>query len=242
MLNSFAGSGTTGAVAQKMGRRWIMVELGEHCHTHIIPRLKKVIDGEDNGGITEAVGWQGGGGFRYYRLAPSLLEKDRFGNWIIAKEYNAAMLAEAVCKLMGFTYAPSQEPEAYWQHGHSTESDFIYVTTQSLTHDALKKLADEVGPDRTLLVCCKAFSAREAAFPNLTIKKIPHTVMSKCEWGRDDYSLSVSSLPIAEAVEAHPAMTKKYPPTRYRSRADGGAKRQRMSLPSSATWRASHEQ
>ncbi len=201
VLDSFAGSGTTGAVAHKMGRRWIMVELGEHCHTHIIPRLKKVIDGEDKGGITEAVGWQGGGGFRYYRLAPSLLEKDRFGNWIIAKKYNAAMLAEAVCKLMGFTYAPSQEPEDYWRHGHSTESDFIYVTTQSLTHDALKKLADEVGPDRTLLVCCKAFNARESAFPNLTIKKIPQTVMSKCEWGRDDYSLAVSNLPVAEAVE-----------------------------------------
>lgn len=71
VLDSFAGSGTTGAVAHKMGRRWIMVELGEHCHTHIIPRLKKVIDGEDKGGITESVGWQGGGGFRYYRLAPA---------------------------------------------------------------------------------------------------------------------------------------------------------------------------
>jgi adenine-specific DNA-methyltransferase len=202
VLDSFAGSGTTGAVAHKMGRRWIMVELGEHCHTHIIPRLKKVIDGEDQGGITEAVGWQGGGGFRYYRLAPSLLEKDRFGNWIIARKYNPAMLAEAVCKLMGFTYAPSQEPEDYWRHGHSTETDFIYVTTQSLTHDALKKLSDEVGPERTLLICCKAFNSREAAFPNLTIKKIPQTVMSKCEWGRDDYSLSVSNLPLAEADDA----------------------------------------
>ena len=69
VLDSFAGSGTTGAVAHKMGRRWIMVELGEHCHTHIIPRLKKVIDGQDPGGVTEATGWKGGGGFRYYRLA-----------------------------------------------------------------------------------------------------------------------------------------------------------------------------
>jgi adenine-specific DNA-methyltransferase len=86
VLDSFAGSGTTGAVAHKMGRRWIMVELGEHCHTHIIPRLKKVIDGEDAGGVTDAVGWQGGGGFRYYKLAPSLLERDRWGNWVISKE------------------------------------------------------------------------------------------------------------------------------------------------------------
>ncbi len=102
VLDSFAGTGTTGAVAHKMGRRWIMVELGEHCHTHIIPRLKKVIDGQDPGGITSAVNWRGGGGFRYYRLAPSLIERDRFGNPVISKQYNAPMLAEAMCQLMGF--------------------------------------------------------------------------------------------------------------------------------------------
>lgn len=111
VLDSFAGSGTTGAVAHKMGRRWIMVELGEHCHTHIIPRLKKVIDGEDKGGITEAVNWQGGGGFRYYKLAPSLIVNDRWGNPVINPEYNATMLAEALAKLEGFTYAPS---EVHW--------------------------------------------------------------------------------------------------------------------------------
>jgi len=91
VLDSFAGSGTTGATAHKMGRRWIMIELGEHCHTHVIPRLKKVIDGEDLGGISDAVNWQGGGGFRYYSLAPSLLEQDRWGNWVVNKNYNPAM-------------------------------------------------------------------------------------------------------------------------------------------------------
>ena len=161
VLDSFAGSGTTGAVAQKMGRRWIMVELGEHCHTHIIPRLKKVIDGEDAGGITKAVGWKGGGGFRYYRLAPSLLEKDHWGNWVINREYNAAMLAEALCKLEGFTYAPSDS--VYWQHGYSTERDFLYVTTASLTHEQLQQLNDEVGPQRSLLVLCTAFRAGRIA-------------------------------------------------------------------------------
>ncbi|MCC2684393.1 MAG: hypothetical protein K0R75_1292 [Paenibacillaceae bacterium] len=79
VLDSFAGSGTTGAVAHKMGRRWIMIELGEHCHTHVIPRMKQVIDGTDQGGISKAVQWKGGGGYRYYRLAPSMLEKDKFG-------------------------------------------------------------------------------------------------------------------------------------------------------------------
>lgn len=195
VLDSFAGSGTTGAVAQKMGRRWIMVELGEHCHTHIVPRLKKVIDGEDKGGITEAVGWKGGGGFRYYHLAPSLLEKDKWGNWVVNKAYNPAMLAQAVCKLEGFTYAPSDT--VYWQQGHSTERDFIYVTTQNLSHDQLQALADEVGEERSLLVMCSAFRGKPDKYPNLTIKKIPKTVLTRCEWSHDDYSLKIENLPKA---------------------------------------------
>jgi len=198
VLDSFAGSGTTGAVAHKMGRRWIMVELGEHCHTHIIPRLTKVIDGADPGGITDAVAWKGGGGFRYYRLAPSLLEKDKWDQWVISKEFNAEMLAEAVCKLEGFTYAPSET--VYWQHGLSTERDFIYVTTQNLSADQLAQLSDEVGPERTLLVLCAAFRvARGGAdrYPNLTVRKIPKQVLSCCEWSHDDYSLKVENMPVA---------------------------------------------
>jgi adenine-specific DNA-methyltransferase len=202
VLDSFGGSGTTGAVAHKMGRRWIMVELGEHCHTHIIPRLKKVIDGEDPGGITEAALWKGGGGFRYYRLAPSLLEKDKWGQWVISKEFNSAMLAEAVCKLEGFIYAPSDT--VYWQHGHSTEQDFIYVTTQHLSAAQLAQLSAEVGTGRTLLVLCAAFRAGTKnvteRYPNLTVKKIPKQVLSRCEWGHDDYSLKVENLPQAPAA------------------------------------------
>jgi adenine-specific DNA-methyltransferase len=195
VLDSFAGSGTTGAVAHKMGRRWIMVELGEHCHTHITPRLTRVIQSSDLSGITTAVRWKGGGGFRYYKLAPSLLEKDKWGNWVINKQYNAAMLAEALCKLEGFKYEPSDS--IYWQHGRSTETDFIYVTTANLSHDQLAQLSDEVGPNRTLLVLCTAFRARRDQFPNLTIKKIPRAVLSRCEWGHDDYSLQVENLPKA---------------------------------------------
>ncbi|MFH1708243.1 MAG: site-specific DNA-methyltransferase [Planctomycetota bacterium] len=195
VLDSFSGSGTTGAVAHKMGRRWIMVELGEHCHTHIIPRLKKVVDGEDKGGVTEAAGWKGGGGFRYYHLAPSLLEKDQFGNWVISKRYNPAMLAEAMCKLEGFTYAPSDT--VYWQHGRSTETDFIYVTTQTLAYEQLQKLSDEVGESRSLLIMCGAFRVKNLEeFPNLTVKKIPKAVLNRCEWGKDDYSLEIKNLPM----------------------------------------------
>lgn len=209
VLDSFAGSGSTGATAQKMRRRWIMVELGDHCETHTAPRLKAVIDGNDPGGITEAVDWKGGGGFRYFRLAPSLLEQDKYGNWVISQDYKPEMLAEAMCKHMGFTYAPSQNPDEYWNHGYSTETDFIFITTQNLTHQALAKIAEDVGPDRSLLICCKAFNANPDAFENLTIQKIPHAVLKKCEWGRDDYSLNVANLPMAaedEEEDAHPSV------------------------------------
>jgi adenine-specific DNA-methyltransferase len=190
-----------------MGRRWIMVELGEHCHTHIVPRLKKVIDGQDPGGVTEATGWQGGGGFRCYELAPTLLATDRWGNLVINPEYDAAMLSAAMCKLEGFTYAPSET--LWWQHGHSSERDFILVTTQTLSAEQLEALSGDVGSERSLLVCCGAFRGATAAqaaerWPNLTIKKIPKMVKDRCEWGHDDYSLNVANLPMAQKAPAAP--------------------------------------
>jgi adenine-specific DNA-methyltransferase len=204
VLDSFAGSGTTGAVAHKMGRRWIMVELGEQCQTHIIPRLVKVIDGEDSGGISEVMNWRGGGGFRYYKLASSLIVNDRWGNPVINPEYNAAQLAEALAKLEGFTYAPSEVQ--WWQHGYSSERDFITVTTQNLSSQQLQALSDEVGDERSLLVCCSAFHGITAAvasarWPNLTLKKIPKMILDQCEWGHDDYSFSVANLPMGQAEE-----------------------------------------
>ena len=195
VLDSFAGSGTTGAVAHKMGRRWIMVALGAHCHTHVIPRLKAVINGEDKGGVTGAVGWQGGGGFRYFKLAPSLLATDKWGRKVINKTYNAEKLVEALCKLEGFTYAPSDA--VYWQHGHSTERDFIYVTTQTLGSEQLQQLSEEVGGKRALLVLCAAFRGNPDRWPNLTVKKVPNHIRFRCEWGHDDYSLNVENLPKA---------------------------------------------
>lgn len=201
VLDSFAGSGTTGAVAHKMGRRWIMVELGQHCHTHIIPRLQRVVDGADQGGVTETSGWKGGGGFRYYKLALSLIVSDRWGNSVVNPAYNAAQLAEAICKLEGFDYAPSEEH--WWAHGRSSERDFIFITTQTLSAEQLKSLSDEIGEERSLMVCCAAFYGVNAAraserWPNITLKKIPRMVLSRCEWGHDDYSLNVANLPMAK--------------------------------------------
>jgi adenine-specific DNA-methyltransferase len=202
VLDSFAGSGTTGAVAHKMGRKWIMVELGEHCHTHIVPRMRQVIDGTDQGGISKAVDWHGGGGFRYYRLAPSLMEKDRWGREVISKDYNAAMLAQALCKLEGFTYQPS--PDVWWQQGQSNINDFLYVTTQTLGPQELAALSEDVGDDRSLLVLCSAWVGNSEAFSNLTLRKIPNHIRNKCEWGKDDYSLNVANLPMAAPVVRTP--------------------------------------
>lgn len=191
VLDSFAGSGTTGAVAHKMGRRWIMVELGEHCHTHIIPRMKKVINGTDQGGITKAMDWQGGGGFRYFRLAPSLLEKDKWGNWVISKEYNATMLASAMAKQEGFVYNPDET--FYWKQGKSTEKDYIFTTTNFITVEYLDSIHEEMQPDESLLICCKSFQeACEGRHENITVKKIPNMLLGRCEFGKEDYSLNVA--------------------------------------------------
>jgi adenine-specific DNA-methyltransferase len=189
VLDSFAGSGTTGAVAHKMGRRWIMIEQANHCHTHIMPRMRKVIDGSDIGGITPKTGWQGGGGYRYFTLAQSLLQRDKWNRLVINPAYDAQMLAKAVCKIEGFTFSPSQTE--YWQHGYSTESDFIYITTTAFSLRQLAALSDLVGRERTLLVMCSAFRASEKdleSFSNLSMKKIPKHVVNACEWGKDGYS------------------------------------------------------
>ena len=195
VLDSFLGSGTTAAVAHKMGRRWIGVELGNHCYTNCQPRMKMVIDGEDAGGITKAVGWTGGGGYRFFELAPTLITKDKWGQEVINTKYNPAMLAEAVCKLEGFTYAPSESE--YFIHGHSTERSFIYVTTNFIRKAELSDISEQVGEKRSLLICCKGFE-KGTECGNVRLKKIPEAVLRKCEWGHDDYSLNVANLPMAQ--------------------------------------------
>ena len=197
VLDSFLGSGTTAAVAQKMGRRYIGVEMGNHAYTHCVVRLKKVIDGTDQGGISKAQNWKGGGGFRFYELAPSLLKEDKFGNLVINKEYNADMLAAAMAKQEGYTYAPSIEH--YWKQGYSSESDYIYTTTQFMTVEGLSAIVDQMKEGESLLICCTAFQKEcRSAFPNITIKKIPQMLLGRCEFNKDDYSLNIVELPIVE--------------------------------------------
>ena len=197
VLDSFLGSGTTAAVAQKMGRRYIGIELGNHAYTHCYPRLKMVTDGTDQGGISKAQGWKGGGGFRFYELAPSLLKKDKFDNWVINKEYNADMLAAAMAKQEGFTYCPDEN--IYWKQGHSSENDYIYTTTQFMTVEMLDAIHESMNEGESLLICCTAFQKEcKARCTNITVKKIPQMLLGRCAFDRNDYSLNIINLPCME--------------------------------------------
>ena len=205
VLDSFLGSGTTAAVAHKMGRRWVGVELGEHARTHCLPRLRQVVAGTDQGGISKAVGWQGGGGFKFYTLAPSLLNKDQYDNWVISKEYNAQMLAAALAKQEGFRYQP--DPNAYWKQARSSENDFLFTTTQFVTVQTIDQLASQLRPEESLLIACRSYQPACAGHhPRITLKKIPQLLLGRCEFGRDDYSLHIVQVPSApETVEEEPA-------------------------------------
>ncbi len=190
VLDSFLGSGTTAAVAHKMGRRWIGVEMGDHIYTHCIPRLQRVINGEDTGGVTKSTGWKNGGGYKFYELASSLIIQDKYGQQIISDKYNADMLAEAMCKILGYHYKP--DAVDYWKQGYSSEKNFIYTTTMSMQESSLDRIAKEIG-DNNLLVCCSAFIGNANAYPNITVKKIPTAILKKCEWGREGYPFNLNN-------------------------------------------------
>lgn len=199
ILDSFLGSGTTAATAHKLGRRYIGVELGEHCYSLCLPRLKRVVDG-DQTGISPAIGWQGGGGFKFYELAPTLIEKDKHGNPVFSDKYNAEMLVAAVAKINGFYYAP--DSEVFWKQGFSQDSSYIYVTTQYLTAAMLDGIAAELSPMENLLICAPAFDiGLGKRYDNINVRKIPQSVLSKCEFGADNYNLNIVDVPELDEEE-----------------------------------------
>ena len=196
ILDSFLGSGTTAAVAHKMGRRWIGVEMGNHAYTHCKVRLDKVISGEDQGGISKSQNWHGGSGYKFYELAPSLIVEDKFGNPVINKEYNADMLAAAMALHEGFEYAP--DANFYWKQGKN-ENAYIYTTTVHLTEAHLDAISKEMKEDEYLVIACKSYDADiERAYKNIKIKKIPQFLLGRCEFGKDNYNLNIVDVPICE--------------------------------------------
>ncbi len=189
VLDSFLGSGTTAAVCQKLNRKYIGIELGQHCYTHVIPRLKAVIDGEQ-GGISKSVNWQGGGGYKFYELAPSLLNKDMFGNFIISPDYNIEMLAAAMALHKGYTYSP--DSNYYFKQGHRNDTNFIFTTTSFLTIEYIDKIHSDMKENEHLLICAKSYQKEcENRYKNIIVQKIPDILLGRCEFDKNNYDLNI---------------------------------------------------
>ena len=195
VLDSFLGSGTTAAVAQKMGRRWIGVEMGNHAYTHCKVRMDKVIAGEDPGGITKAQNWQGGGGYRFYEVAPTLINKDPFDEYVINGDYDANMLAAAVALHEGFRYQP--DGDLFWKQSVGNENSYLFVTTRHLNSPYLDSIKDTMEEGEYLIIACRSFdSGLDKAYDNITVKKIPQMLLERCEFGKSDYNLNIVHPPV----------------------------------------------
>lgn len=194
VLDSFLGSGTTCAVAQKMGRRWIGIEMGEHCYSHCKTRIDRIVNGEDQGGITIEENWKGGGGYKFYELAPTLINIDKFGEPVINKEYNAEMLASAVALHEGFKYDPSEE--YFWKQSKGNENSYLYVTTKFVDKNDINKIKEEMNENEYLIIACTSYDKEiDGLYKNIKIKKIPEMLLSKCEFGKENYNLNIINPP-----------------------------------------------
>ena len=176
VLDSFAGSGTTAATAHKMGRKWVTIELGEQAYTHCKIRLDRVVDGEQ-GGISKSVNWQGGGGYKFYELAPSLLVSNPKLPTIkqINPEYTFEMMCEAICKLEGFKY----KPDGKFQ-GKSSEQRFIHITKEFVNGEYVNSLLANLGEGQSLLVYGTKIQSGLRLPDNIVVKKIPKDLLDKC--------------------------------------------------------------
>lgn len=187
VLDSFLGSGTTAAVAHKMGRRYIGIELGEHAVTHCVPRLKKVVDGEQ-GGISQAVGWQGGGGFRFYRLGESVFDETNRIHpsvtfrtlaahvWFVETKtpYPGAFEIEAEkTPLLGV-----QADRAYYLLYNGILGDKRPEGGNVLTHRLLRQLPPHDGP-RTIYGEVSLIEEADLRREGITFKKIPYEIQAR---------------------------------------------------------------
>lgn len=200
VLDSFLGSGTTAAVAHKMNRRYIGIEMGEHAYTHCKIRLDKVIDGEDVGGITKTVNWQGGGGYRFYELAGTLVKLDAHGEHIISPEYDAEKLAAAVALHEKYTYAPDKD--CFWKQAKGSDNSYLFTTTRNITAPYLDSIAQTMKPGEFLTIMTTSFPPElNKAYKNITIKDIPESLLKKCAFDVDNYNLPIIDPPKVEAEE-----------------------------------------
>lgn len=195
VLDSFLGSGTTAAVAHKMKRRWIGIEMGKQAYTHCKPRIDDAIANNDASGITKSVDWQGGGGYRFYEVAPTLINKDAFDEYVINEDYDANMLAAAVALHEGFHYQP--DGDLFWKQSVGNENSYLFVTTRHLNSPYLDSIKDTMEEGEYLIIACRSFdSGLDKAYDNITVKKIPQMLLERCEFGKADYNLNIVHPPV----------------------------------------------
>lgn len=180
VIDSFLGSGSSAAVAHKMGRNWIGIELGDHAYSLCKKRLDSVIDGEQTG-ISKEVNWKGGGGYKFYELSEPLLVKNTtFPIYQINPSYTWDMVCEAICKIEGFTYEPSGEFQ-----GYSSENRFIHITEEFVNTKYVMTVMKSLGDKQSLLIYCKKNQADMILPENVEVKKIPKDLLDKCNFERE---------------------------------------------------------
>ena len=200
VLDSFLGSGTTAAVAHKMGRRYIGIEMGNHAYTHCKVRLDKVISGEDKGGITDSAKWESGGGYRFYELAPTLINKDPFDEYVINEDYDADMLAAAVALHEGFRYQP--DGNLFWKQSVGSENSYLFVTTRHLNSTYLDAIKNTMEDGEYLIIACRSFDrGLDKAYNTISIKKIPQMLLDRCEFDKDNYNLNIVHPPVYDNTD-----------------------------------------
>ena len=178
VLDSFLGSGTTAAVAHKMGRKWIGIELGDHCLSHCLPRMKSVIDNTDLSGISNKVNWLGGGGFKFYTLAETLLVKNpKLPIYQINPSYSLEMVTKAICKIEGFKHGLFGE-----FNGVSSENRFIHVTYEFVNSSYVISITKNLSRNQSLLIYCTKNQANMVLPENIEVKKIPKDLLEKCSF------------------------------------------------------------
>lgn len=178
VLDSFLGSGSTAAVAHKMKRKWIGIELRNQAYFLCKKRLDAVIAGEQTG-ISKEVNWVGGGGYKFYELAEPLLVKNPIlPIYQINPSYTWDMVCEAICKIEGFTYDPSGEFQ-----GYSSENRFIHITEEFVNSKYVMSVMKNLGDNQSLIIYCKKNQADMNLPENVEVKKIPKDLLEKCNFG-----------------------------------------------------------
>jgi adenine-specific DNA-methyltransferase len=199
ILDYHLGSGTTAAVAHKCNRQYIGVEQLDYGNNDSVQRLRNVING-DQTGISKAVNWQGGCGYRFYELAPSLINEDPFGEAVINPDYDADMLSAAMALHEGFNYQP--DSNLFWKQSVGNENSYLFVTTRHLNSSFLDSIRDTMEEGEYLIIACRSYDAGlEKAYGNITIKKIPQMLFDRCEFGKTDYNLNIVHPPVYDDEE-----------------------------------------